>query len=275
MIRSVPVAVVIPHYGNPEGLRRALNSVGRQTCRPIQTIVVDDRSPDAAWLEVVDIIDELSDDLDGLQLVRLPNNMGPATARNAGWEKVEADYVAFLDADDAWHPQKLEIQHRVMEDHPDAALSCHSFDNASLPGPIVTVPNPRSLRLLSWLITNRASTPTVMLRADITARFPDGRRHSEDYQLWLTIAASGQKTIYIPLLLGRCFKPFYGHSGLSGQLHQMELGQLRSIKHGLSGRRSTALLIPVVSAWSILKYFRRLVLVAKGQLSNLTVRSSN
>lgn len=52
-------------------------------------------------------------------------NEGPGSARNAGWDKARCQYIAFLDSDDVWHPQKLECQYRYMEEHPYVWLSCH------------------------------------------------------------------------------------------------------------------------------------------------------
>jgi glycosyltransferase involved in cell wall biosynthesis len=59
---------------------------------------------------------------DWLKIISLKRNGGASIARNIGWEQSTHDYVAFLDADDAWHPRKIEIQYTWMQNHQEVAL---------------------------------------------------------------------------------------------------------------------------------------------------------
>src|SRR5581483_4092374 len=87
------LAVIIPTYGRAPKTLRAIRSVTAQMGPRIETIVVDDASPEP-FVPAPDVSDA------GLRVFRLPQNGGPAAARNAGVEASRAPYIAFLDSDD-------------------------------------------------------------------------------------------------------------------------------------------------------------------------------
>jgi glycosyltransferase involved in cell wall biosynthesis len=98
------ISVVIPFFnGELSLLRETLESVRSQTIAPLETIIVDDGS-DA---EVAMALDTLCEP--GLRIVR-QTNLGPGAARNRGAAEARGYWLAFLDGDDTWHPQKLEQQ---------------------------------------------------------------------------------------------------------------------------------------------------------------------
>ena len=92
----------MPAYNSAAFIRRAIESVWAQTHLPLELIVVDDGSSDdtAAVAAAVD---------PRTKVVRQPNG-GPGAARNRGVKESSGDWIAFLDADDAWRPNKLERQ---------------------------------------------------------------------------------------------------------------------------------------------------------------------
>lgn len=94
------VSVVIPAYNAENYIRRALYSVMEQSFRPCEIIVVDDGSID----NTVKIAQSY-----GAQVISVPNG-GPSQARNKGVLKASGEYIAFLDADDIWSPNKLKTQ---------------------------------------------------------------------------------------------------------------------------------------------------------------------
>jgi glycosyltransferase involved in cell wall biosynthesis len=100
-----PVSVIIPAYNAAATIRRALASVGSQTIRPRQVIVVDDGSQD----ETVALAREATTLLGSIdvQIIVQPNK-GAGAARNRALGEARYDFVAFLDADDEWLPTKLE-----------------------------------------------------------------------------------------------------------------------------------------------------------------------
>ena len=98
------VSVVIPAYNASTTISRTINSVLAQTMRPMEIFVVDDGSPDGDLLQR-----ELILFGDQVTLLRKPNG-GAASARNFGIGKASGEWVAFLDADDYWEPEKIATQ---------------------------------------------------------------------------------------------------------------------------------------------------------------------
>jgi glycosyltransferase involved in cell wall biosynthesis len=104
------VSVVIPTHNRPARLSTAIRSVVNQTEADFEAFVVDDGSPDDAAADVVRAFGDAR-----LRYVRLPVSRGPGAARNAGVTRASAPYVAFLDDDDEWLPEKLAVQLAVLE----------------------------------------------------------------------------------------------------------------------------------------------------------------
>ncbi len=105
-------SVIIPTYNYGRFLREAIESVQRQTVRDFEIIVVDDGSTDDTQ-EILRSIDEPR-----LRFYRTENR-GISAARNEGLRHAAGQFIAFLDADDRWLPQKLELQLAMMEREPD------------------------------------------------------------------------------------------------------------------------------------------------------------
>lgn len=98
------IDVVIPVYNGERFIVQALSSVVAQTCRPNRIIVVDDGSTDATGNLVINFKSDIA--IDYIQKA----NGGLSSARNAGIGRTKSNYVAFLDADDEWYPEKLDEQ---------------------------------------------------------------------------------------------------------------------------------------------------------------------
>ena len=104
------VSVVIPSYNRGKVLRRAIDSVLKQSYENIECIVVDDNSDD----NTEDIVNSYKDKR--LRYVKLNKNLGACIARNIGVREAKGEYVAFQDSDDEWRKNKLEVQMKNMRD---------------------------------------------------------------------------------------------------------------------------------------------------------------
>ena len=250
------VTAIIPCYRCASTLERALRSVAAQTLPPAEIIVVDDASDKDA--------PQLGDSpVHGFRLLRLAENGGPGTARNAGWAIATQPYLAFLDADDAWHPKKLELQLGWMQAHTDCLLSGHRIEGRMSAD--VTVGNVVDVTAAMLLFSNRFQTSSVMLRRSVPQRFAQQKRYCEDYHLWLEIVLGGGQASFLDAPLAVRFKPVYGASGASGRLWQMERGELDALTRA---RRAGLLSFPTylsASAWSLAKFLRRLLLRRSGK----------
>lgn len=230
----IPVSVIVPAYNAASTLPRALDSVVAQTVRPQEVIIVDDSSSDATadvaaqWCAAHP---ELS-----ACVLRLSQNGGAGTARNAGWAQATGEFIAFLDADDAWHPRKLSVQYGWMLRHPDVALSGHRCGVIGESAQAIEMRDdaepPVTMRDLGdFLMANRISTPSVMVRRDVRPRFVEGKRYSEDYLLWMEIVHAHGPAAIIQWPLATLFKARYGEAGLSADHRKMRLGEADTFAH--------------------------------------------
>ena len=111
--------VVVPTYNCLELLKRALESVFSQTYQDFEIIVVDNSSHDETQNFLLNIDDSR------IQIIIVQNNGVIAHSRNKGIENAKGKWIAFLDADDAWKPQKLSIVTESIGKNTDTILFCH------------------------------------------------------------------------------------------------------------------------------------------------------
>jgi succinoglycan biosynthesis protein ExoO len=98
------VSVIIPAYNIASIIARAIESAAAQSARPLEIIVIDDASTD----DTASVVSAMANRIPGVRLVSCPSNRGPAGARNLGIAEARGDWVALLDGDDAWKPERLE-----------------------------------------------------------------------------------------------------------------------------------------------------------------------
>ena len=266
-----PVTVVIPCFNCRATIERAVNSVIVQSILPASVIVVDDCSQDGT----AEILQALSKKYaDGwMHVIELPRNRGPGNARNVGWDAATQPYVAFLDADDAWHERKIAIQLSWMQEHPEVSLTGHltkwvKGNDAAIP--LSQMGEWR--RISSWrlLLSNCFSTRSIMLNRNLPTRFDPDKRHMEDYAFLLDVVFSGHIIAMLDIELAYIYKADFGAGGLSEQLWKMEVGELRNYWRLRTQRRIGTLLVTVLSVYSLLKYARRVMLVAIRRLRSLS-----
>lgn len=128
---SVTTSVVIPAYNSSNTISRAVDSVLEQTLHDLEVIVVDDGSTD----NTAEIVRQYEDHR--VECIVHGENVGGSAARNTGIERANGEYIAFLDADDEWHPTKLERQIESLESRSDewvAAYCDYRRDHSSTLG---------------------------------------------------------------------------------------------------------------------------------------------
>lgn len=241
------VSVVVPMHDGAATIDRALEAALGQTLAPCEVIVVDDASGDDGPARVAAVAARDP----RVRLTRLGSNLGPSTARNLGWHVARGEWVAFLDADDWWHPRKLELQVAAMQRHPEWVLCGHRW--VAAPGPDfatrdVAVVGERALGLRSLAVRNRLSTPTVMVRRDVAERFDARRMHAEDWDLWLRIVAARGPAGWLDATLTALDKAAVSTRGISAQRSRMHRGELATVA---AMRRSGAVGAPAALAWRL------------------------
>ena len=150
MSSNIPfVTVVIPAFNAEHYITQAIDSVLRQTCGMFECIVVDDGSQDGTR----SVVERYGPPV----RYEFQLNAGPATARNRGIELATGDFVAFLDADDMWHPEKCAIQLAHCNERPEL-LGCaaHVQNFLSEDAEDGTVPQGQVVTLGTTLLVRRS-----------------------------------------------------------------------------------------------------------------------
>ena len=191
------ISIVIPAYNRADLLPQALESVFAQTYQNFEVIVSDDGSTDNTEA----VIRQFGD-----RVTYLKNNHSglPSVARNTALNQANGKYIAFLDSDDLWLPDKLKIQVDVLENNPRVGLVCSNAflidaDGEEQSDQLYQIPGKgRSGSVfLDLLKDNFVITSSVILRRDTLEKagiFSEAKelQVGEDYALWLNIALDWQ-----------------------------------------------------------------------------------
>ena len=159
-------------------------------------------------------------------------------------------------------PAKLQLQHEAMLHHPNAAMSCHAhaFTTSTSWATLDSTKTTTSLVPFSkFLLRNRCSTPSVMLRRTITQRFQAEKHFAEDYLLWMQITHQHGPALYINASLAHCSNPGYGGQGQSGRLWQMERSELQGFRVIHSEGAISVFTLVALSVWSLFKFGIRVI----------------
>ena len=194
---SLDVSVIMPAYEAGKTIERALLSIAAQTQRPKEVIVVDDGSAD----DTVEIVRSLRHRMRGveLRLYRQPH-LGPGAARNRGLAASRGQYVAFLDSDDLWLPEKLERSLKALRSG-GCDMVAHNIIEVSEQGERVIDCRSRWLKnpddpLRTLFVRGYVSSSTVVARRDLVLAaggFDPSLGSGQDYDLWLTILAQSRR----------------------------------------------------------------------------------
>jgi glycosyltransferase involved in cell wall biosynthesis len=184
------VSVIIPTHNRADFLRGALSSVLNQTYQNFEIIVVDDASSDDTATVVAAFNDER------IRFLRHDTNKGGSAARNTGILASKCDYIAFLDDDDEWLPDKLRKQIEILVTSPPEVggvyTGCLDIDKTS--GKVVRqhIPTKRGDLSRDLLIENCVGGTSTMLLKKVCLQqvglFDESLPRSQDYDLWIRIS---------------------------------------------------------------------------------------
>ncbi|MBN1625471.1 MAG: glycosyltransferase family 2 protein [Deltaproteobacteria bacterium] len=181
------VSVIIPTFNRAQKVARAISSVLGQTFRDFDVIVIDDGSTDETTVALEGFKDNIT-------LIRHPENMGVSAARNSGIRASQSPFIAFLDSDDYWLPEKLETQMQFFREHTEA-VACQPEEiwvrNGRRVNPWRKHIKPSGDIFKSSLKLCVVSPSAVMLRRGIfdeAGLFDEDLPVCEDYDLWLRIS---------------------------------------------------------------------------------------
>lgn len=262
-------SVIIPVYNNESIIDDILSRVLRLSIECEDIIIIDDCSSDDTKEIIENFI--LINDLSSVRLYSNCVNMGPAYSRNVGIRKSRCKYIAFLDSDDDWHPNKIEYQIYLMKKHKaDVSGTLHKvvtknklpfLYSSILPVDNVIVTN------ISWpsvLFKSPFSTPSVVMKKELAFYFNEQLRYAEDFNLWIRLSKEF-KVIRIEENLTYTFKhDFLSTKGsLSSNIYAMQKGEIYNyinLFHSVAETRKDKVLICIAIFFSYGKFFRRLIL---------------
>lgn len=184
MLKSL-VSIIMPSYNSAKFIPTTIESVLNQAYQNWEMIIVDDTSSDSSN----DIIDDFIQRDNRIKLIKLDKNSGPAIARNRAIEEAKGRYIAFLDSDDLWTPDKLSKQISFMQKH-DVALSYTGYyriEEAS--GEIIDrIYVPKKVNYSELLKQNIIGCLTVIYDTEKIGKvyMPDILKR-QDFGLWLKI----------------------------------------------------------------------------------------
>ncbi len=191
----VSVSVVIPTYNRESLVLRAIHSALGQTHTDLEVIVVDDASKD----RTASVVDAIPDPR--LRLLRHPTNLGGAVARNTGLRAARGDFIALLDSDDEWLPEKLQVQIGALLASGDDFCYCQCY----LPHPDgrreILPPRPFSGGgLLSYLTSVRAAmqSSACVVHRSVIVPFDESLSMHQDWDWVLQVARRTDRFRFVP-----------------------------------------------------------------------------
>ena len=186
-------SVIIPTYNASNYIRKTLDSVKHQTFDDFEVIVIDDSSTDDTSL----IISNYCKNDNRFRLITLKDNMGgPAGPRNIGVNNANGEWVAFLDADDIWHPRKLKIQKKYISGKSHISFCCSDIVKFvdSYNDELVIVDNVINysvITLSNQLKKSRIANSSVIIKKAIVEKYPFNEsinyKAVEDFDCWLRV----------------------------------------------------------------------------------------
>jgi len=250
------ISVVIPMYNASKTIERCLDSVLEQTYLPYEIIIINDGSTDDSRAVVEEYIKRNTSKLN-IQLINQKNS-GVSSARNRGIKESKGDWIAFLDSDDIWVKNKLEIQTTFIVQLPYIGLLGGGFENKLLKETIKY----KEITFDQLLYRNYFATPTVLInKSKLKFYFDEHKKYSEDYLLWLNILKN-ERAIYINENLAYNIdgKMRFGDYGLSSNLMGMEKEELKNYFILYNDKAISFFKFLFLSVFSLLKFIRRMAL---------------
>lgn len=200
------VSVIMPAYNAERYIAASIASVMAQTMQAWELIVIDDGSNDGT----MQIVQNMAKEDPRIRLCPNESNMGTARSRNRGMDLSRGQYIAFLDSDDIWHPQKLEKQLSCMQET-GADLVYTAYAIVDTEG-VKQRPDycvPAYVDINGLLKENVIGCSTVLLNQKASEQFRfQADFYHEDYVLWLQMLQAGCVMAGVQeVLMDYCYRP--------------------------------------------------------------------
>lgn len=229
------ISVIIPVYNAEKSIEKSLYSIKNQTWKGnFEIIIVNDGSTDAS----VNIINNYKQNHPEQNIIVLyQENGGVSKARNAALKIAKGAYIALLDSDDEWLPEKTEKQLYFLENknfEMDFLTTLWNDEKVNFPYKMAAENGLVAISLRKLFIKITGQTSTAIFKRKIlenTGYFDENQRYSEDANYWMRISKEN-KMYLLPekLVIAGEGKKSFGYAGLSANLVEMEKGIQKNIK---------------------------------------------
>lgn len=255
------ISVIIPLFNAEESIEKCLDSIKNQTWKgEFEIIVINDGSTDRSE-KILESYRQKNPEMPILLINQ--QNGGVSKARNTGLKIAKGDYIALLDSDDEWLPEKTDKQMKYLQNSDfgvDFITSLWNDEKVNFPYAIgsnglVAI----SLHKLLFKITGQTSTAIFKKKIlENTGLFDERQRYSEDANYWMRISETNSMFL-LPekLVIAGNGKKSFGFSGLSANLKEMEKGIQKNIWEMYRNKRINLLQYLFYFVFSKLKYIVR------------------
>lgn len=194
MYENTKVSVIIPCFNANSTIKQSIDSVLSQTYQNIELFIIDD----ASTMSCMEYIKKYLAD-SRVHFIQLNKNVGPAGARNSGIEKSEGRYVAFLDSDDLWQENKLELQlERMSNEYSSISFTAYQIVDENGEKVLNTIHVPKKITYKELLKNTIIGCSTVVIdRNRVGNFFMPPIRGGEDTATWLNILKKGYTALGI------------------------------------------------------------------------------
>lgn len=189
------VSIIIPTYKNRGHLKRSIDSALSQTYNNIELIVVDDNEPGTPYRQSTEQVLEQYDCNDKVKYIKHEHNKNGSAARNTGWRSSRGQYVAFLDDDDYFLPQKIERELQYLIEHPEFDAA-YTYEESEKKGVMQITPFEGDVSKQILMLQSHIQTSTIMFRRYALERingFDESFRRHQDLEVLLRFFQEGMK----------------------------------------------------------------------------------
>lgn len=257
------ISVIIPMYNSRNTIIRALDSVKNQSEfeKISEIIVVNDGSTD----DSLQIVNKYADEHKEMPIIIINKpNGGVSSARNAGLKVARCDWVALLDSDDEWLPNKIELQLKAIEDHPDIDFIGGNATSSGLRILWRKIDKIYKANIVDLCFKCFPPTPTVMFKKKIIDEiglFDEFQKYGEDMNYFNEICLNYNYyhlPVQLVVLHGGVTRKC--HTGLSSNLKGMHEGNIKNINELRRNKKIGLPFYVFLRVFYWIKYIRRIVL---------------
>lgn len=266
---SQVISVIIPVYNSQDTIELALKSILAQTQGRFEIILINDGSTDATKAIIESfVIHNKAHKI----LVYNRENFGVSISRNFGLKKASGSLIAFLDSDDAWHPEKIAKQLEILSADASIDLLGTNRDGQEFKrffsfkiSELMKI-SPKLLLYKNFFMTSSLIFKKSII--DKVGYFNEHMNHSEDWEYCIRIAQHFNVHLYNKSMVHSISgKAMFGESGLSANLVKMQYGELSNLRLGYRLGVVSFFEYLFLNLYSILKFVRRVLISILRKLS--------